>query len=145
MAAGPSPGPAALHPDLLLVDQPGGTVVRRTAATVPGPWRVLLARRAHHGTGRVDQDLERQRPALQMDQDRRPDHRPHLPLLLTHLRTGTLGAAEPVRLHGRAAVADPADLRCCGSRARADDGVLSVRPSEAAQRHLPIAAPSLLA
>ena len=25
-----------------------------------------------------------------MDQDRRPDHRPHLPLLLTHLRTGTL-------------------------------------------------------
>jgi hypothetical protein len=26
-----------------------------------------------------------------MDQDRRPDHRPHLPLLLAHLRTGTLG------------------------------------------------------
>jgi hypothetical protein len=26
-----------------------------------------------------------------VDQDRRPDHRPHLPLLLTHLRTGTLG------------------------------------------------------
>jgi hypothetical protein len=25
-----------------------------------------------------------------VDQDRRPDHRPHLPLLLTHLRTGTL-------------------------------------------------------
>ncbi len=33
-----------------------------------------------------------QRPALQVDQDRRSDHRPHLPLLLTHLRTGTLGA-----------------------------------------------------
>jgi hypothetical protein len=38
----------------------------------------------------VDPDLERHRPALQVDQDRRPDHRPHLPLLLTHLRTGTL-------------------------------------------------------
>jgi transposase len=39
-----------------------------------------------------DQGLERQRPAFQVDQDRRPDHRPHLPLLLTHLRTGTLAA-----------------------------------------------------
>jgi len=28
---------------------------------------------------------------LQVDQDRRPDHRPRLPLLFTHLRTGTLG------------------------------------------------------
>lgn len=26
-----------------------------------------------------------------MDQDARPDHRTHLPLLLTHRRTGTLG------------------------------------------------------
>ena len=38
--------------------------------------------------------LERHRPALQVDQDRRPDHRPHLPLLLTHLRTGTLGGVD---------------------------------------------------
>ena len=37
-----------------------------------------------------DQDLECHRPALQVDQDRRSDHRPHLPLLLTHFRTGTL-------------------------------------------------------
>src|SRR5262249_46572532 len=29
-----------------------------------------------------------------MDQDRRPDHRPHLPLLLTHLRTGTLASRQ---------------------------------------------------
>src|ERR1035438_7721794 len=91
MAAGPSPGPAALHPDLLLLDQPGRAVVRRTAAALPGPRRVLLPRRAHHRAGRLDHDLERHRPALQVDQDRRPDHRPHLPLLLTHLRTGTLG------------------------------------------------------
>jgi hypothetical protein len=39
---------------------------------------------------KVDQALERKRPALQMDQDTRSDHRPHLPLPLTHLRTGTL-------------------------------------------------------
>jgi transposase len=65
-------------------------VVRRTAAPLPGPRRVLLTRRAHHRAGRLDHDLECQRPALQVDQDRRPDHRPHLPLLLTHLRTGTL-------------------------------------------------------
>src|SRR5499427_10303641 len=90
MAAGPPPRPAALHPDLLLLDQTGRTVVRRATAALPGPRRVLLPRRPHHRTGELDQVLERQRPALQMDQDRRPDHRPHLPLLLTHLRTGSL-------------------------------------------------------
>src|SRR5271157_3449941 len=90
MAARPSPRPAPLHSDLLLLDQPGGTVVRRTAAALPGPRRLLLPRRAHHRAGRLDQNLEQQRPALQVDQDRRSDHRPHLPLLLTHLRTGTL-------------------------------------------------------
>src|ERR1022692_4706677 len=93
MAAGSPPRPAALHPDLLLMDKPGRAVVRRTATALPGPRRVLLPRRAHHRTGRLDHDLERHRPALQVDQDRRPDHRPHLPLLLTHLRTGTLAMA----------------------------------------------------
>src|SRR5271166_176628 len=92
MAARPSPRPAPLHSDLLLLDQPGGTVVRRTAAALPGPRRLLLPRRAHHRAGRLDQNLEQQRPALQVDQDRRSDHRPHLPLLLTHLRTGTLAS-----------------------------------------------------
>ena len=81
-------------PAYLLLDQPGRAVVRRTAAPVPGPRRVLFARRAHHRAGGLDQDLERQRSALQVDQDRRPDHRPDLPLLLTHLRTGTLGDGE---------------------------------------------------
>ncbi len=51
------------------------------------------------------------------------------------------GAAEPLRPHG--ARRSPIGPICAlGSRAHADDGVLSVRPSEAAQRHLPIAAPS---
>ena len=83
-----SPRPSALHSHLLLVDQPGRAVVRRIAAPLPGPRRVLLPRRAHRRAGGLDQDLECHRPALQVDQDRRPDHRPHLPLLLTHLRTG---------------------------------------------------------
>jgi transposase len=95
VAAGPPQSRAALHSDLFLVDQPGRTVVRRAAATLPGPRRLLLPRRPHHRPGELDQDLERQRPALQMDQDRRPDHRPYLPLLLTHLRTGTLAARVP--------------------------------------------------
>src|ERR1035437_352008 len=97
MAAGSPPRPAALHPDLLLMDKPGRAVVRRTATALPGPRRVLLPRRAHHRTGTLDHDLERPRPALQVDQDRRPDHRPHLPLLLTHLRTGTLACDGRVR------------------------------------------------
>src|SRR5258708_31476142 len=89
LAAGPPPVPAALHPALLLLDQPGRAVAGRTAAALPRTRGVLLARRAHHRARRLDQALERTRPALQMDQDRRPDHRPDLPLLLTHLRTGT--------------------------------------------------------
>src|SRR5712692_7063375 len=91
MAARPPPLPAPLHPYLLVVDQPGRAVARRIAAALPGARRVLLARRAYDRARELDQDLERRRPALQVDQDRRPDHRPDLPLLLTHLRTGTLG------------------------------------------------------
>ena len=59
VAAGLPPRPAALHPDLLLLDQPGRAVVRRAAAPLPGPRRVLLARRAHRRAGGLDQDLER--------------------------------------------------------------------------------------
>src|SRR5215475_6998833 len=106
LAAGPPALRAPLHPDLRLMDQPGRAMVRRTATTLPRTRCVLLPRRAHHRARRLDQDLEQQRPALQMDQDRRPDHRPHLPLLLTHLRTGTLAGGQRrrrvrVRLCGR--------------------------------------------
>ena len=44
-------------------------------------------------TRRVDQPLERRCPALHLDPHPRPDHRPHLPLLLTHLQTGSLGGS----------------------------------------------------
>src|SRR5450755_432133 len=65
-------------------------MVRRIAAAMPGTRSVLLTRRAHGRARRVDQDLERSRPALHLNQDPRPDHRPHLPVLLTYLRTGSL-------------------------------------------------------
>jgi transposase len=67
---------------------------------------------------RVDQVRERRRSALQMDHNRRPDHRPHLPLLLTHLRTGTLGRR--ARLPGRG-----------GSRSRPSDGRVAHRRGSA--------------
>ena len=57
-----------------------------------------------------DQDLECHRPALQVDQDRRPDHRPHLPLLLTHFRTGTLADHHRLR-HARPPASQPATPR----------------------------------
>src|SRR5712692_8311568 len=101
MAARPPPLPAPLHPYLLVVDQPGRAVARRIAAALPGARRVLLARRAYDRARELDQDLERRRPALQVDQDRRPDHRPDLPLLLTDLRTGSLAKDGRVVRPGR--------------------------------------------
>ena len=67
------PLPAPLHPDLLVLDQPGRTVVRRAGTTLPHTRGVLLTRRPQDRTRRVDQGLERRCQALQMDQDRRPD------------------------------------------------------------------------
>lgn len=58
---------------------------------LPRTRRVLLPRRTQDRARRLDQDLERGRPAVQVDQDRRPDHRPDLPLLRQDLRTSSLG------------------------------------------------------
>ncbi|WP_455713542.1 IS630 family transposase [Streptomyces xanthophaeus] len=85
-----------LHPHILVVDQPGRAVVRRAGTTLPGTRSVLLPQRPQDRTGDLDRGLERRRPALQVDQDRRPDPRPDLPLLLTHLRTRSLGAVRPI-------------------------------------------------
>ncbi|MGW0630094.1 helix-turn-helix domain-containing protein [Streptomyces sp. NPDC002758] len=64
-------------------------VVRRAGTTLPRTRRVLHTRRAEDRTRGLDQDLEREGPTLQADQNRRPDHRTHLPLLHPDLRTGT--------------------------------------------------------
>jgi hypothetical protein len=47
------------YPCLLVVDQPGRAVARRTAAALPGARRVLLTRRPHDRARELDQDLER--------------------------------------------------------------------------------------
>jgi hypothetical protein len=62
-AAGPPARPAALHPGLLLLGQPGRAVVRRAAAPLPRPRGFLLPRRPHDGARRTDRALGRYRPA----------------------------------------------------------------------------------
>src|SRR5229473_1163551 len=76
-------------------------MIRRPPRSTLFPYTTLFRSRCAR---RLDQALERSRPALHLDQDPRPDHRPHLPLLLTHLRTGTLAGVS----HGRK---DPGGLR----------------------------------
>jgi transposase len=65
----------AFHPDQLVVDQPGGAVVRVPDRPDDPPWQ------PHVGTGPgsrhpvLDRQLERQSPAVRVDEDRRRDHR----------------------------------------------------------------------
>ena len=78
----PTPGSPCTSPrPVELLAQPGRTLVRRAdhqeAATRHPPQRP----RPQHRHPRLDQDLERQPPALRLDQDRRPDPRIHRPLL----------------------------------------------------------------
>nr|WP_246075488.1 hypothetical protein [Nonomuraea terrae] len=68
--AGPSALHASLHPGLLFLDQPGRALVRRVGTALPGARRLLLPGRAQNRAGRVDQDLERRRQAVHLDQDR---------------------------------------------------------------------------
>ena len=71
MARRPSPVPHALHPDLLLLDQPGRTVLRlrhRRPAPAQRPPQRPGPRSRHP---RLGQDLEREPQALHLDQDRR--------------------------------------------------------------------------
>ena len=108
------PEPDRVLATVLFTDIVGST--ERAAKTGDRHWRSIPARllpslRSHHapalntarespvrkrlhGSARERRrDLECQRPAVQVDQDRRPDHRPHLPPLLMRLRTETLGSA----------------------------------------------------
>jgi transposase len=67
----------------------------------------------HRALG-MDQALERHRPALQVDQDPRPDHQRDLPLLRPNLKTSSL--ARPGRRWR------PAWLGCCDRRLRREAG-----------------------
>jgi transposase len=77
----PTPASCCTSPGQLLMAEPGRTLVRRadhqeTPARHP-PHRP----RAQHRHPHLDQDLERQPPALRLDQDRRPDPRLHRQVL----------------------------------------------------------------
>jgi len=63
---------------------------RRSSTPQAPRFRSRFNRWTHEVARRLDQPLERRRPALHLDQTLRPNHRPHLPLLRTHLRTGSL-------------------------------------------------------
>jgi transposase len=66
----PTP-PPALHPDQLLLAQPGRTLVRSAHRQAATPWCSPLRLRAGEGHPCVDRDLEREPASLHVDQDRR--------------------------------------------------------------------------
>jgi hypothetical protein len=82
-----------------------GTAAPLGSHSTEGQFMELFPRRSQDRARRVDQGLERRGPALQVDQDRRPNPRLNLPLLLTHLRTRSLGG--PLKRSG----AGPLSLR----------------------------------
>ncbi len=85
------PGPPALHPDLLVLAQPGGAVLRlchrRPAPTLRPPQRP--SPRSRHP--QLGQGLERQPQAIRLDQDRRTDPRLPRTTYPTDLKSRTLG------------------------------------------------------
>ncbi|MGW2216498.1 IS630 family transposase [Nonomuraea sp. NPDC001684] len=60
-----------------------------------GAGQLLLLGRSQGRVGGVDQSLERGRQAVQVDQDRRPDPRPHLPLLRPNLKNRLTRVTQP--------------------------------------------------
>ena len=76
--AGPAPPlPPALHPDRLILDQPGRTMVRPADRQDDPPRRPQLRPGPGERHPGLDRHLERQPPAVHLDQDRRRD--PELP------------------------------------------------------------------
>ena len=75
VAAGAPPVPAALHPDRLVLAEPGRALVRRADQqedTARRPQVRAVSRRRHPG---LDRNLEHRPEALRLDQDRRRDPR----------------------------------------------------------------------
>jgi transposase len=71
MAWGPSPFPHALHPDLLILAQPGRAAVRAADRQEAPPRHPPLDLRPGEGHPRLDHRLERQPKTLHLEQDRR--------------------------------------------------------------------------
>ncbi|MBB5788434.1 transposase [Jiangella mangrovi] len=72
---------APLHPDQLLMAQPGRTLVRRADHEETPTRHPPVSPRTQHRHPRLDRHLERQPQALRVDQDRRPDPRIHRQIL----------------------------------------------------------------
>ena len=90
--AGQTPAvPPALHPDRLLLDQPGRAVVRLPGRPDDPPRRTQERPGPRSRHPRLGQGLERRPQAVHLDQDRRRDPRLPRPLLPTDLRRRTLG------------------------------------------------------
>ncbi len=73
VARSPPALPHALHADLLLLDQPGRTVLRLRHRRPPRPQRPPLRPGPRERHPRTDQSLKRQPQALHLDQIRRSD------------------------------------------------------------------------
>jgi transposase len=90
LARPPSPLPRPLHPDRVLVDQPGRTLVRLPDRQEDPPRRPQIRPGTRSRHPRLDRALERKPPPLRLDQDRRGD--PQLPgrIFIEDFRRGTL-------------------------------------------------------
>src|ERR1039458_2304460 len=73
MAGAQSPLSPALHPDRILLDQPGGTMVRLSHRPDAPPRRAQERPGPGSRHPRLDRQLERQPQAIRLDQDSRRD------------------------------------------------------------------------
>ena len=93
------PVPPALHPDQLLVAEPGRALVRRAHQPQAPPLSPPQRHRARNRHPQVDQRVEQGPQAVRVDQDRRRDPRNPRRLLRTNQRLRTLVVA-PVNSSG---------------------------------------------
>src|ERR671923_1421421 len=94
MAGRASPVPPALHPDLLVVAQPGRTLVRATDRQAAPPWRPPVDPSPGKGHPRLDRAVEHQPETVCLDQDRGRDPRTTRLISSTNSRHRTLAEAQ---------------------------------------------------
>ena len=80
-----------LHADRLVVDQPGGTLVRSAHRPTPAPRRSQKRCRTGKRRPRLDHRMERQPKTVPLDQNRRRDPRLSRQIYSTNFRRDTLG------------------------------------------------------
>jgi hypothetical protein len=88
--------PLPLHPDRLLLDQPGRALVRLPHHATPPPQRPPQRHRPRSRSHRPDRELEHQPEALRVDQDRRRDPRITHPIDSAYFWRKALGRVSKV-------------------------------------------------